>query len=59
MKALVYTANEETTFRDEPEPVPGAGEALIRDRRRRDLRLRHACLARSRSAPRAAAHSRP
>ena len=30
MKALVYTANEETTFRDEPEPVPDTGDALVR-----------------------------
>jgi alcohol dehydrogenase len=29
MKALVYTANEEMTYRDEPEPVPGHGDALI------------------------------
>ena len=29
MKALVYTANEEMTYRDEPEPVPGKGDALI------------------------------
>ncbi|HKJ52423.1 MAG TPA: galactitol-1-phosphate 5-dehydrogenase, partial [Gammaproteobacteria bacterium] len=29
MKALVYTANEEMTYRDEPEPSPQAGEALV------------------------------
>jgi len=29
MKALVYTANEEMTYRDEPEPVAQAGDALI------------------------------
>lgn len=29
MKALVYTANEEMTFRDEPEPQPQDGDALI------------------------------
>jgi len=29
MKALVYTANEEMTYRDEPEPSAGPGEALI------------------------------
>ena len=29
MKALVYTANEEMTYRDEPAPQPGAGEALV------------------------------
>ncbi len=29
MKALVYTANEEMTYRDEPEPNPTAGDALI------------------------------
>ena len=29
MKALVYTANEEMTYRDEPEPEPTAGDALI------------------------------
>ncbi|MCG8509754.1 MAG: alcohol dehydrogenase catalytic domain-containing protein [Rhodospirillales bacterium] len=30
MKALVYTNPQELTYRDEPEPVPEAGEALIR-----------------------------
>lgn len=30
MKALVYTNPEELTYRDEPEPVPETGEALIR-----------------------------
>ena len=29
MKALVYTANEEMTYRDEPEPTPDAGDALV------------------------------
>ena len=29
MKALVYTANEEMTYRDEPEPVAQAGQAYI------------------------------
>ena len=29
MKALVYTANQEMTYRDEPVPVRGDGEALI------------------------------
>jgi len=29
MKALVYTANKEMTYRDEPEPVAQAGEALV------------------------------
>lgn len=29
MKALVYTANEEMTYRDEPEPTAGQGDALI------------------------------
>lgn len=29
MKALVYTANEEVTFRDEPEPQPGADDVVI------------------------------
>ena len=29
MKALVYTANEEMTYRDEPEPTPAHGDALI------------------------------
>lgn len=30
MKALVYTDIETLTYRDAPDPVPGAGEALIR-----------------------------
>ena len=30
MKALVYTRPRELIFRDEPEPVPAAGEALVR-----------------------------
>jgi len=29
MKALVYTANKEMTYRDEPLPVPDSGDALI------------------------------
>jgi len=29
MKALVYTANEEMTYRDEPEPEPREGDALV------------------------------
>ena len=29
MKALVYTANEEMTYRDEPEPVAAPGDALV------------------------------
>ncbi|TNF88460.1 MAG: alcohol dehydrogenase catalytic domain-containing protein [Gammaproteobacteria bacterium] len=29
MKALVYTANEEMTYRDEPDPDPQPGDALI------------------------------
>lgn len=29
MKALVYTADKEMTYRDEPEPAPGPGDALI------------------------------
>jgi len=29
MKALVYTAQKEMTYRDEPEPAPGPGDALI------------------------------
>ena len=29
MKALVYTANEEMTFRDEPDPVITRGDALV------------------------------
>ncbi|CAD7837701.1 MAG: hypothetical protein [Olavius algarvensis Gamma 3 endosymbiont] len=29
MKALVYTANQEMTYRDEPEPQPQPGDALI------------------------------
>lgn len=29
MKALVYTDTKQTVFRDEPEPDPGAGEALV------------------------------
>jgi alcohol dehydrogenase len=30
MKALVYTAPNEVTFREEPDPVPAAGEVLLR-----------------------------
>jgi len=30
MKALVYTATNETVYRDEPNPVPGQGEVLIK-----------------------------
>lgn len=29
MKALVYTANKEMTYRDEPRPQPGDGDALV------------------------------
>ncbi len=29
MKALVYTANEEMTYRDEPEPIADQGDALV------------------------------
>jgi alcohol dehydrogenase len=29
MKALVYTANEQMTYRDEPEPNPGPGDAVV------------------------------
>lgn len=29
MKALVYTANQEMTYRDEPEPNPAPGDALV------------------------------
>ena len=29
MKALVYTANQEMTYRDEPPPRPGPGDALV------------------------------
>ena len=29
MKALVYTANQEMTYRDEPAPQPASGEALV------------------------------
>ena len=29
MKALVYTANKEMTYRDEPEPEAVSGEAVI------------------------------
>ncbi len=30
MKALVYTAPEEVTYRDEPEPEPAPGDAVVR-----------------------------
>ena len=30
MKALVYTAPETLVYREEPDPKPGAGEALVR-----------------------------
>ena len=30
MKALVYTGTKETEYRDEPDPQPGAGDALVR-----------------------------
>ena len=30
MKALVYTATNEVTYREEPDPVPGPGESLVR-----------------------------
>ena len=30
MKALVYTATNEVVYRDEPDPVPGKGEVLIK-----------------------------
>lgn len=30
MKALVYTNDLEVQYRDEPDPVPGAGEALVK-----------------------------
>ena len=29
MKALVYTANEEMTYRDEPEPAPQSGDSVV------------------------------
>ncbi len=29
MKALVYTANQQMTYRDEPDPAPGQDEALV------------------------------
>jgi alcohol dehydrogenase len=29
MKALVYTATNEVVYREEPDPVPGTGEALV------------------------------
>ena len=29
MKALVYTAPNEVTYRDEPEPMAGAGEVVF------------------------------
>lgn len=30
MKALVYTATNEVVYRDEPDPIPGEGEVLIK-----------------------------
>ncbi|MFN0159596.1 MAG: alcohol dehydrogenase catalytic domain-containing protein [Burkholderiales bacterium] len=30
MKALVYTANNQVTYRDEPEPVPAAGSVVLK-----------------------------
>lgn len=30
MKALVYTANNQVTYRDEPDPVPAAGSVMLR-----------------------------
>ena len=30
MKALVYTGPNSLVFRDEPDPVPQAGEVLVR-----------------------------
>jgi threonine dehydrogenase-like Zn-dependent dehydrogenase len=30
MKALVYTATNEVIYRQEPDPVPGAGESLVK-----------------------------
>ncbi|MEE4114132.1 MAG: alcohol dehydrogenase catalytic domain-containing protein [Desulfobacteraceae bacterium] len=30
MKALVYTATNEVIYREEPDPVPGTGESLVR-----------------------------
>ncbi|CAB5111508.1 L-threonine 3-dehydrogenase (EC [Olavius algarvensis associated proteobacterium Delta 3] len=30
MKALVYTATNETVYRDEPDPVPGEGDVLVK-----------------------------
>ncbi len=30
MKALVYTATEEVAYRDEPDPQPGPGDAVVR-----------------------------
>ncbi len=30
MRALVYTANQEITYREEPEPVPNSGEVVVR-----------------------------
>ena len=44
MKALVYTGPEALMVTDCPDPVPGAGEVLIRGRQRRHLRVRHARL---------------
>ena len=30
MKALVYTANNQVTYRDEPDPVPAAGSVVLK-----------------------------
>mmetsp|Transcript_8988 Transcript_8988/g.8574 ORF Transcript_8988/g.8574 Transcript_8988/m.8574 type:complete len:87 (-) Transcript_8988:204-464(-) len=30
MKALVYTNTQEVIYRDEPEPIPALGEALVK-----------------------------
>jgi len=30
MKALVYTKADEVVYRDEPDPVPGAGQVLVK-----------------------------
>ena len=39
MKALVYTATNELVYRDEPDPIPGAGEVLIKVGRLGHLRM--------------------
>jgi alcohol dehydrogenase len=30
MKALVYTKADEVVYRDEPDPVPGEGQVLVK-----------------------------